>query len=106
MRKPTQPTRQQAPNAETDTINETSMDETKGENKDMQETVVLVNGMMCHNCEKHVKKALEKLDGIVDAAPDYTTGKVLVKHTAPLDEDAIKALIADADYEYVGLANA
>ena len=72
----------------------------------MQETVVLVNGMMCSNCEKHVKKALEGIDGIVEATSDHTTGKVLVKHDAPLNEEAMKAAVTDAGYEYVGLEKA
>ena len=70
----------------------------------MQETVVLVNGMMCPNCERHVKKALEGVNGITEAASDHTTGKVVVKHDAPLDEEAMKAAVTDAGYEYVGLA--
>ena len=72
----------------------------------MQETVVLVNGMMCSNCERHVKKALEGISGIVEAAADHTAGKVVVKHSAPLDEEAVKAAVTDAGYEYAGLASA
>ena len=69
----------------------------------MQETVLLVDGMMCNNCERHVKNALEGLEGITEANPDYTTGKVMVKHTAPLDVESIRAALAEEDYEYVGL---
>ena len=78
----------------------------KGGNGSMQETVVLVNGMMCSNCERHVKKALEGISGIVEAAADHTAGKVVVKHSAPLDEEAVKAAVTDAGYEYAGLASA
>ena len=69
----------------------------------LQETVILVDGMMCNNCERHVKNALESLAGITEASPDYTTGKVTVKHNAPLDEEAIRAALTEEDYEYVGL---
>ena len=69
----------------------------------MQETVIIVKGMMCNNCERHVKKALEAIDGIVEATSDYTTGKVVVKHDAPLNEEAMKAAVTEEGYEYVGL---
>ena len=74
--------------------------------KSMQETVILVNGMMCNHCEMHVRKALESIDGIVEAASDHTTGKVRIKHDAPLNEDAMKSAVTDAGYEYAGLENA
>ncbi len=69
----------------------------------MMETTLLVNGMMCSNCERHVKKAVEGLKGVIEATSDHTTGKVLVKHDAPLDEEAIKAAIIDEGYEYAGM---
>ncbi len=72
----------------------------------MKETVVLVNGMMCSNCEKHVKKALEAISGIVEAVPDHTAGKVVVKHDAPLDEEIMKAAVTEAGYEYTGVESA
>ena len=72
----------------------------------MKETVLLVNGMMCSHCENHVKKALEGIDGIVEAVSDHTTGKVLVKHDSPLDEELIRAAVIDAGYEYAGMEKA
>ena len=67
------------------------------------ETTVLVEGMMCTNCEKHVKEALEKLDGILEAVPDHTTGRVRIRHSAPLDEGALKAAVEAEDYAWAGL---
>lgn len=77
--------------------------ENEGENESVHETVLLVDGMMCNNCEKHVRKALEGIEGIVEAVPDYTTGKVIVKHRAPLDVEAVKAAVTDEGYDFVGL---
>ena len=81
-----------------------SVESMKGESKPMQETVVLVNGMMCPNCERHVKKALEGVSGIMEATSDHTSGRVVVKHDTPLDEEAMRAAVTDAGYEYVGVA--
>ncbi|MBQ9009027.1 MAG: heavy metal translocating P-type ATPase [Clostridia bacterium] len=75
----------------------------EGQNQTLQETVICVNGMMCSNCERHVKQAIEGIDGIAEAVPDHTTGKVLIRHGAPLDEEMIKTAITDADYEYAGV---
>lgn len=90
-------------NGDTAAASEKTEKSKKGENTTMQETVVLVNGMMCSNCERHVKKALEGIDGILEATSDHTTGKVVVKHEAPLDEEAIKAAVTEEGYEYAGL---
>ena len=37
---------------------------------------ILVGGMMCGNCEKHVKEALEKVHGVKEAKADHRTGRV------------------------------
>ena len=68
-----------------------------------EETIITVNGMSCGNCEKHVKKALEALDGVTEATADHETCKVVIKHTSPLDEDAVKAAVTEAGYEYAGI---
>ena len=36
---------------------------------------ILVGGMMCGNCEKHVKEALEKVHGVKEAKADHRTGR-------------------------------
>ncbi len=77
----------------------------KGEKGSMNETTVSVNGMMCPNCEKHVKKALEGIEGIKEATADHNAGTVVIKHDKPLDEEAVKAAVADAGYEYQGVRN-
>ena len=67
---------------------------------------VLVKGMMCENCEKHVQEALKKVDGITDAKADHTTGKVKITFTKTPDETAMKKAVGDADYEYAGIEKA
>ncbi|MBR2780135.1 MAG: heavy-metal-associated domain-containing protein, partial [Eubacteriaceae bacterium] len=34
--------------------------------------------MSCANCEKHVKNALEALDGVTEATADHKTCKVVI----------------------------
>ena len=65
--------------------------------------LVHIEGMMCHHCEAHVKKALEKIEGVVCAEANFETGLVKLEVSAPVDEALIKAAIENADYEYVGI---
>jgi Cu2+-exporting ATPase len=65
--------------------------------------VLLVDGMMCEMCEKHVKEALEALDGIVSASADHASGRVTVTYTALPDEADIRAALEAADYTYAGI---
>ena len=90
MRKPAMPE-----NARTD-------NDTAGE-AEVSETVIMVEGMMCENCEKHVAKALENIDGIIGAVSDHTSGMVKVKHNMPLDETKINDAITEEGYEYTGI---
>lgn len=63
---------------------------------------IKVEGMMCNMCEKHVKNALEGIDGIISAAADYQTGKVMIQCTKQIPEETIKEAIQEADYTYAG----
>lgn len=65
--------------------------------------VVLVEGMMCENCENHVKKALESLPFITGARADHKTGHVSITYSSQPDEAAMKQVLAKADYEYKGI---
>ena len=61
-------------------------------------TTISVKGMMCHNCERHVREALEALPGIESAEPDFETG--LVKITGAAAEAEMKQAITAAGYKY------
>ncbi|MCQ2523365.1 MAG: heavy metal translocating P-type ATPase [Lachnospiraceae bacterium] len=64
---------------------------------------ITVNQMMCHHCEAHVKAALEKVDGIVEAVANHETNSVSITTNKEVSEDAIKAAVTEAGYEYVGI---
>ncbi len=75
--------------------------QTEGEK--VMEKTIKVEGMMCEHCEATVKKALEKLDGVVEATANHTEGKVVLKLDKDVDEATLKATIEDKDYTYVGV---
>ncbi len=64
---------------------------------------VLIDGMMCEMCEKHISEALRSVDGITDVKADHTTGKAVVTYTKKPDEAAMKQAVEDADYGYIGI---
>ncbi|MBR6377780.1 MAG: heavy metal translocating P-type ATPase [Oscillospiraceae bacterium] len=63
---------------------------------------VKVKGMMCHNCERHVREALEALPGVESAAADFRTGLVTI-HGSP-GEAELRQAIQAAGYKYRGPA--
>ena len=68
------------------------------EEKTMSKTVK-IEGMMCQMCVKHVKKALEALDPAVEVSLENKCA--ILK--ADANDAAIKAAVADAGYEVVGI---
>ena len=68
----------------------------------MIKTTIGVEGMMCHNCERHVREALEALPGVESAAADFRTGLVTI-HGSP-GEGELRQAIQAAGYKYLGPA--
>lgn len=73
--------------------------ENKKEKKHMK---IKVKGMMCSHCEMHVKKALEAIDGITSAEASHKTATVTIKTSKEVSDEAIKAAVTEAGYEYCG----
>ncbi|MBQ9157503.1 MAG: heavy metal translocating P-type ATPase [Eubacterium sp.] len=63
-----------------------------------------VEGMMCNNCEKHVRKALEAIDGVESAVADHNAGTAVVTLSADVADEVLKAAVEEADYEVTGIA--
>lgn|GEM_PF-550266 len=58
--------------------------------KDTSKTI-LISGMMCDNCVKHVKEALLAIDGVKNA--DVVIGQAVVTLTKEVSDDSLKASI-------------
>ncbi|MBQ8081190.1 MAG: heavy metal translocating P-type ATPase [Clostridia bacterium] len=80
----------------------TEIQNTLKEEKKMTQTVK-INGMMCQNCEKHVKKALESLENVIEAVPNKDQAEAVITVSAPVAEAAIKAAVEDAGYEFASV---
>ena len=64
---------------------------------------ISVKGMMCGHCEKHVKDALEAIEGITSATASHEKAEVAIETSKEVDESAIKAAVEKAGYEYKGI---
>ena len=62
---------------------------------------ICVKGMMCHHCEARVKSALEAIDGVSEAVPDYEKVVVLITVDSSVKVKTIKKAINDVGYKYV-----
>ncbi|MCR5107806.1 MAG: heavy metal translocating P-type ATPase [Lachnospiraceae bacterium] len=74
----------------------------EGEENKMTKTVK-IEGMMCEHCEARVKKVLEKLDFIDEAKVSHKDGTAVVTLNADIDEEAVKSVIEDNDYKFLGI---
>ena len=74
--------------------------EKAGKEKSMK---ISVKGMMCGHCEKHVKEALEAIEGITSATASHEKAEVAIETSKEVDESAIKAAVEKAGYEYKGI---
>ena len=65
---------------------------------------ILVEGMKCEKCVKHVNEALEELNGVevLDVNLETKSAKVDLTNSNVNDED-IKAIIDEYGYKVVGI---
>ena len=61
--------------------------------------LIHVEGMGCQNCVKHVKEALETLDGVTSAEVSLEKNNALIIFTKDIADTAIIAAIEDAGYD-------
>ena len=65
---------------------------------------ISIEGMMCGHCEAAVKKALEALPEVTEAAVSHTAGTAVVTLSAPVDDAKLRAAVEAKDYTVTGIA--
>ena len=68
------------------------------ETNPMNETELKVEGMTCSSCVRHVREALQGVDGVLGADVELDGGRARVRHTAKATRAALVAAIEDAGY--------
>ncbi len=79
-----------------------SFNSTQADSSD--EFLIKIEGMMCSNCERHVKDALENIKGIKVETISYKD-KVAIIKADRINEDEIKEVISKAGYEVVDIGH-
>lgn len=67
------------------------------------EKTMKINGMMCGHCEASVKKALEGLPEVKEAAVSHEAGTAVLTLDAPVADEVLKKAVEDLDYEVVSV---
>ena len=68
---------------------------------ELTEKTLKIEGMMCCNCEKHVKEALEKIDGVKEALPDHEKNIALVKLAKEVSDEEFEKAVSQAGYTLI-----
>ena len=72
------------------------------ENGTMEKTMK-IEGMMCGHCEARVKKCLEALPEVTEAAVSHENGTAVVTLNAELSNDVLKKTVEDQDYKVISV---
>lgn len=72
----------------------------KGE-KEVMKKVILIEGMMCKHCQKHVEDALTKTFGVNSVVVDLEAKTATVEINDSVTDDILKNAVVDAGYEVV-----
>lgn len=74
----------------------------KMEEKIMEKTMT-IEGMMCGHCEARVKKCLEALPQVDEAAVSHEAGTAVVRLNAQIADEELKKVVEDQDYQVTGI---
>lgn len=85
------------------TVPEICLESSKIIREEIRTMKIKVNGMMCPHCEAHVKQALEKIEGVTEAAADFKENLVVVTVSSEVPEEQFKEAVVNAGYEYGGI---
>ena len=67
----------------------------------MKEKKIKINGMVCEGCENRVKKALERLEGVMDVQANHESGVVTIKTEEELNSTLLKETLDKIGFEVV-----
>ena len=62
-----------------------------------------IEGMMCGHCEARVKKCLEALDGVSEAAVSHEAGTAVVTCDSKVSDDALTKAVEEQDYKVLSV---
>lgn len=72
------------------------------EEKIMEKTMK-IEGMMCGHCEARVKKCLEDIEGVTEAAVSHEAGTAVVKLAAEVSDTVLRETVEAQDYKVLSI---
>ena len=72
------------------------------ETKEMTKTMK-IEGMMCGHCEARVKKTLEAIDGVTEAAVSHEAGTAVVTLASDVTDETLKDAVEAQDYKVTSI---
>ena len=64
---------------------------------------ILIEGMSCEHCVKHVIEALDNICGVKSAKVDLKNKNAVVELAHPVEDEKFKEAVYDAGYAVVGI---
>ncbi|GAA1917789.1 hypothetical protein GCM10009737_19030 [Nocardioides lentus] len=64
----------------------------------MAQQTYTVDGMTCEHCVASVTEEVSELAGVTDVAVDLDSGRLALTTDSPVDDDAVRAAVAEAGY--------
>lgn len=77
-------------------------EQNESEEKSMTKTMN-IEGMMCGHCEARVKKALEALDAVSEAAVSHESGTAVVTLSSDISDEKLKETVEAEDYKVTSI---
>ena len=62
------------------------------------EKTLKIDGMMCAHCEARVKKCLEELDGVEEAAVSHEKGTAVVTLSKDVSDETLRSAVEAQGY--------
>jgi len=64
---------------------------------------ILIEGMSCGHCVKHVKEALSELNGVSNVDVNLDSKTAILESAADITDEDIKSAVDDAGYDVVAI---
>ena len=77
----------------------------KGNDLNMYETKVKIDGMMCGMCESHINDTIRKAAPVKKVTSSHAKGEAVVISVEPIDEAKLREAITKTGYDFVSMTS-
>lgn len=77
----------------------------KGNDLNMYETKVKIDGMMCGMCESHINDAIRNAFSVKKVSASHSKGEADIISEEPIDEAKLRKTITKTGYDFVSMTS-